>query len=150
MWVKKYSRIFLQFLLIIVFGGAAFLGIRNGQRWVPPAAFVVYLIASIIILPRFPSPMPQQVTLRGALDFTAWVIRLMGGVAALGAIAALVSYPFLSNPLPLWAMAIVLFMWATWACICLWVGHWISKKASTTDPSKILGLASTNRDRGKS
>lgn len=55
MWVKKYSRLLFQFLFILLCGGAALWGARNGQRWAPLLAFVIYMIAGMIILPRLPN-----------------------------------------------------------------------------------------------
>ena len=149
MWVKKYSRLLFQFLLILLCGGTALWGVRKGQRWTPLLAFVIYMVTGMVILPRLPNATSQPMTVRKALIFVAWVTRFVGIVAALGCVSILVSHPFLSNPLPYWAMAIVLLIWGVWACSCLWLAKWISNKASATDPTQMLdfGLPTANRDR---
>jgi len=132
MWAKKYSRLWFQLLLILVCGAMAFWGVSNGQRWAPLLAFAVFIVASMLILPRLPNPMPQPMTVQGALVCIAWVIRIVGIVAALGCVLILASHPFLSDPLPYWALAIVLLLWGAWACGCLWLAKWIANKASKT------------------
>jgi hypothetical protein len=151
MWLKKYSRVIVQLLLLIVCAGAALWGVRSGLRWAPLLAFFIYLLAGMLILPKLPSPISQPITVRGALTVFTWVIRAVGIVALLGCILLLASYPFLSNPLPLWALTIVLLMWGIWGAGCFWLARWISNKASKTDPSQVLdlGLISASRDKSK-
>lgn len=140
MWTKKYSRLFFLLFAILVCGGMAVWGVQNGHRWAPLPAFVIYMAAGMLILPRLPNPMPQPMTLRGALVFVAWIIRFVGIVGVFGCVFLVVSHPFLSNPLPYWALAIILLMWGGWACGCFWLANWISNKASVTDPSQMLDL----------
>jgi CDP-diglyceride synthetase len=149
MWVRKYSRLWFRFILILVCGAMAFWGVRNGQRWTPLLAFVIYVVAGMLIMPKLPNPIPQQMTLRGVLVFIAWFVRFLGIVAALGCVFILVSRTFLSNPLPYWATAIVFLIWGAWACGCLWLAQWISNKASTTNPTQVLdfGLPTANHDK---
>jgi hypothetical protein len=148
MWVQKYCRLLFQFLLILLCGGTGLWGVRNGHPWVPLLAFIISIVISMLIVPRLPKPTPQRMTARGALIFVAWVARFIGVVAALGSVLILVSRPFLSNPLPYWAVAIVFLIWGVWAYGWLWLAKWISNKASVTDPTRVLdfGLPAANRD----
>lgn len=138
MWVKKYSRIVVLFLLILAFGATAFWGARHGQRWTSLLAFVIYMVAATLILPRLPSPIAHPIAVRDLLNLAAGTVRFLGFVAALGCVLGVVSHSFLSNPLPLWLLGPVLLVWAAWACGCFWLAKWISKKARGTNPSQIL------------
>jgi len=147
MRVKKYSRFVALFLLVLLYLVVAFWGVTRGHRWVPLLAFLTYIGVGAILLPRLSRSTSQPVTVRKALSFVAWIPRTVGIFAALACVLAIVSYPFLPNPLPPWALAIMLLMWSVWACGCFWLAHWISHKATQVDPSQVLYLrfASTRR-----
>jgi len=149
MAAKKFSRIIVQFALILVFGSISFWAVGRGLRWVPLLAFIFYMVAASLILPRLPKAATGPMTTRGALSLIALFARLLGFVATVSCIAAAVSYRFLSSPLPLWALIPVLSVWALWAFGCFWFAKWISNKAAQVDPSRLLdlGVLPVNRDK---
>ncbi|HKS75229.1 MAG TPA: hypothetical protein VJQ82_18630, partial [Terriglobales bacterium] len=115
----------------------------------PLLAFILYMVAGTLVLPRLPKVISGPVTTRSALSLIALFARLLGFVATLACIAGIVSYPFLSSPLPIWALIAVLIFWALWAFGCFWFAKWISNKAAQTHPSQVLdlGLMPAGRDK---
>ena len=138
MWLIKHSRTIVQFLLVLAYGAIAMWGVKNNHRWVALFAFVAYFSSSALIVPKLPRPVTQPMTTRSVLLMLASAARFVSIVVGIACILLLASHPFLSNPLPIWALVPVALVWLLWACGSFWLYKWLKNKASELDSSQTL------------
>jgi len=149
MWAIKYSRILVQLFLTATCVAAGIWTMMRGYRWMPLLIWVAFYAASMLVLPRLPSPITHPITTRWVLPRVASLLRFVGVLTVLGCALGLFSFPFLSNPLPLWLLLPMLLWWALWAWGFCWFSKWVKGKAVEVDPSQVFDLGSALVNRGK-